>query len=104
MKAALALIAISTLNALTASPAPGGEFRPAKNAIAEATHTRLVELPMKAGFRRHRGRADSTRRDFQDVPAQAGHPLVRNLKFTHLTTNDVILGSGAGGNTLARYR
>jgi hypothetical protein len=51
MKAALALIAISTLNALTASPAPGGEFRPAKNAIAEATHTRLVELPMKAGPR-----------------------------------------------------
>ena len=34
------------------------------------------------------GRADSTRRNLQDIHAQGGHALVRNLKFTHLTTND----------------
>ena len=54
MKAALALIAISTLNALMASPAPGDEFRPAKNVIAEGTNARLVELPTKGGVRGRR--------------------------------------------------
>jgi ligand-binding sensor domain-containing protein/signal transduction histidine kinase len=49
MKAALALIAISMLNALTAAPAP---------------------------------------RHFQDIQTQAGHAGVRNVRFTHLTTND----------------
>ena len=89
MKAALALIAISTLNALTASPASGDEFRPAKNAIAEATHTRLVELPAEGGVRRSRGaRADSAPRHLQNIHAQGGHAWVRDLKFTHLTTND----------------
>ena len=49
MKAALALIAICTLNALTASPAP---------------------------------------RHLQNIHTQGGHARVRDLKFTHLTTND----------------
>ena len=89
MKAALALIAISTLNALSAYPAPGDEYRPAKNVIAEDTHTRLVELPTKGAFRRGReGRADSTPGHFQNIQAQGGHALGRDLKFTHLTTND----------------
>ena len=34
------------------------------------------------------GRVDSTPRHFQNIHAQGGHASVRDLKFTHLTTND----------------
>jgi ligand-binding sensor domain-containing protein/signal transduction histidine kinase len=44
---------------------------------------------VKAGFPGHReGRADSTPRHFQNIQAQDGHAPGRDLKFTHLTTND----------------
>ena len=33
-------------------------------------------------------RPDSPTRHFQNIHAQGGHALVRDLKFTHLTTND----------------
>jgi len=60
--------------------APASQHLPDKN---------IYGLTMKAGFRGHReGRADSTPRHFQNIHAQAGHALVRDLKFTHLTTND----------------
>ena len=33
-------------------------------------------------------RSDSTARQFQDMHGEGGRPLMRDLKFTHLTTND----------------
>src|SRR5271165_6937802 len=60
--------------------APAGQHLPDKN---------IYGLTMKAGFRGHReGRTDSTPRHFQNIHAQVGHALVRDLKFTHLTTDD----------------
>ena len=56
------------------------EPRPAK---------RFAHLTTKAGFRGDReGRADSPARHFQNIHAEGGDALVRDLKFTHLTTND----------------
>jgi ligand-binding sensor domain-containing protein/signal transduction histidine kinase len=66
MKAALALITISTLALLLGCPL-----------------VLALDLSLDGD-----GRADTTRRQFKDVHAQGGPPLVRNLKFTHLTTND----------------
>ncbi|HTR25272.1 MAG TPA: two-component regulator propeller domain-containing protein [Terriglobales bacterium] len=44
---------------------------------------------VKADFPGHReGGTDSTPHDFQRVEAQGGHVPGRDLKFTHLTTND----------------
>ena len=60
--------------------APAGQHLPDKN---------IYGLTMKAGSRGHReGRADSTPRHFQNIHAQGSHARVRDLKFTHLTTND----------------
>ncbi len=50
---------------------------------------RFTHLTTKAGFRGDReGKADSTSRNFQNIPAQGGHARVTDLKFTHLTTDD----------------
>ena len=44
---------------------------------------------MEAGFGGHNeGRTDSTPRHLENIHAQGGHPLVRDFKFTHLTTKD----------------
>ena len=53
------------------------EARPAKG---------FADLTTKAGDRG--GRADSPARQFQNNHAEGGDALVRDLKFTHLTTND----------------
>ena len=53
------------------------EARPAKG---------FADLTTKAGDRE--GRADSPPRHFQNSRAEDGGALVRDLKFTHLTTND----------------
>ena len=66
MKAALALITISTLTLLLGCP---------------------LVLALDPSLDRE-GRADSVPRHFQNIHAQGGHALVRDLKFTHLTTND----------------
>src|SRR5271165_3378953 len=51
--------------------------------------TRFAHLTTYAGVRGDRvARADATPRQFQDMHGEGGHPLVRDLKFTHLTTND----------------
>jgi len=61
---------------------------PAKIATAEATDTRFAH-PATKGVRGDReARADSSLRDFRDFDTQGGHAWVRDLKFTHLTTND----------------
>ena len=89
MNAAVALFAISTLNVLSASAALGDEFHPAKNAIVEGTHTRHTDLPTEGDFRTSRGaRTNSSPRHFQNTHAQVRQTLVRDLRFTHLTTND----------------
>ena len=49
----------------------------------------IYDLTIKAGLPGHReGRADSTRRHFQNTHAQEGPAPGRDLKFAHLTTND----------------
>ena len=53
------------------------EARPAKG---------FADLTTKAGDRA--GRADSPARQFQNNHAEGGDALVRDLKFTHLTTNE----------------
>ncbi len=51
--------------------------------------TRSANLTTKTGFRGDRKeRPDFTARQFQNIHAQGGHAPVRDLKFTHLTTND----------------
>jgi len=60
--------------------APAGQHLPDKN---------IYGLTMKASFPEHReGRVDSAPRHFQNIHAQSGHALGRELKFSHLTTND----------------
>jgi hypothetical protein len=60
--------------------APAGQHLPGEN---------IYDLTMKAGFPGHReGRADSIPRRFQNIHGQGGHAPGRDLKFTHLTTND----------------
>jgi hypothetical protein len=71
-----------------ASYAVATEPRPAKIAIADGTDIRFVPLT-NADFRGDReARADSVRRDLRNIQAQAGHAGVRDVRFTHLTTND----------------
>ena len=51
--------------------------------------TRSADLTTKSGFRGDRKeRPDSTARQFPSIQAQGGDALVRDLKFTHLTTSD----------------
>ena len=71
-----------------ASCAVAVEPRPAKVAFAEATNTRLAHRTTKASHRGDgEGKTDPPGQ-FQNGHAQGGHLLVRDLKFTHLTTND----------------
>ena len=72
-----------------ASYAVAAEPRPAKVAIGGAKNTRSSHLTTKASFRGDReARAESNPPHFQNIHAQGGHARVRDLKFTHLTTND----------------
>ena len=66
MKAKLVLITICTLTLLLGCP---------------------LVLALDPSLDRE-GRTDSTRGHFQNIHAEGGHAPVRNLKFTHLTTND----------------
>jgi ligand-binding sensor domain-containing protein/signal transduction histidine kinase len=87
MKAALVIVTISTLNFLLASLL-ATEPRPAKVAIGRPRNTGFAHLT-KAGFRRDREKIDAAPdRHFQNIRAQRSHARVKNLKFTHLTTND----------------
>jgi PAS domain S-box-containing protein len=80
---------ILLLCVIHASYAVAVEPRPAKVAIAEGRNTRFAPLTTKAGLRGDRqGRVGSSPRRFEDVQARGGHALVRDLKFTHLTTSD----------------
>jgi PAS domain S-box-containing protein len=72
-----------------ASGAVPAEPRPAKVAIVEGTKTGFAHLRTKAGLRGDRqGRVGSPPRRIENVQAPGGHALVRDLRFTHLTTND----------------
>src|SRR4029077_14076670 len=71
-----------------ASYAIAAEPRPAKVAIGGARNTRFAHLTSEAGFRGDREiRTDSSPGN-KNSQAQGGHARVRDLKFTHLTTND----------------
>src|SRR5271165_1785407 len=88
MKVALAIVMISTLNFLYGCPAVAAEPRPRKILISEARNGSFAD-PTAIGFRGdHETRTDSTPRKFQDIHAQGGHVPGKNLRFTHLTTND----------------
>ena len=72
-----------------ASYAVAAETRPAKIAIAQPSNTRFAHLTTKAGLRGDRnGKADSPPHEVQSFDTQGGRARVRDLKFTHLTTND----------------
>ena len=80
---------IPLLCAIFASFAIAAEPRPAKVAIVERTNTRFVHLMTTAGLRgQPGGRAASPPRQHQNIHAQGGRARVKDLRFTHLTTND----------------
>jgi len=53
-----------------------------------ATH--FANLPTEAGFGGDRKQRPDSARHFQNIHAQGRHALVGDLRFTHLTTNDVL--------------
>ena len=66
--------------AVTPGKAPADQHLPDEN---------IYDPTIKAGLPGHReGRADSTPRRFQNIHAQGGHAPGRDLKFTHLTSDD----------------
>ncbi len=72
-----------------ASCAVADEPRPAKVAFVEGTDIRFAHQTTKAGLRGDRqARVGSPPRRFENVRATGDHAVVRDLKFTHLTTND----------------
>ena len=72
-----------------ASYAAATEPRPAKIAFAEAKNMRFVALTTKADFRGDsKAKTESTAHHVQNVDAQVGYVGARDLRFTHLTTND----------------
>jgi PAS domain S-box-containing protein len=72
-----------------ASFAVADEPRPTKVALVEGTDTRFPHQTTKAGLRGDRqGRVGSPPLRFENVQATGDHALGRDLKFTHLTTND----------------
>src|SRR6478672_414429 len=72
-----------------ASYAAATEPHPAKIAIAEAKNIRFSALTTKADFRGDRkARTESIASHVQTVDAQVDHAGVRDVRFTHLTTND----------------
>jgi ligand-binding sensor domain-containing protein len=65
------------------------QSRPGKIAIAEGKNRRSAHLATSAVPRRSpEASAGSTPSWFQDIQAQGPHSLARDLKFSHLTTND----------------
>src|SRR5215470_9041460 len=78
---------ILLVSIVDASPAVVAVSRPPKATVAEARDTRLPSLTTKAGVDR-KEKAGSPARQFQRIHAQNSDVWVRDLKFTHLTTND----------------
>jgi ligand-binding sensor domain-containing protein len=70
------------------SYAAAAEPRAAKVTIAEAGDEPSIHPTAKAGSRADPDERTGSPRHFQNIHAQAGDPAVRDLKFTHLTTND----------------
>ncbi len=69
--------------AVTAEP------NPAKVVIAKGSNTPFANLTAKGAFRQEpEPGADATSRHSQNIHPRDVHALVRDLKFTHLTTND----------------
>ena len=65
------------------------ERNSAKVVIAHVNNTPLAQLTAKAAIPPdHEPGADATPRPSQDIHTHDVHALVRDLKFTHLTTND----------------
>jgi len=65
------------------------EPRPIKIATTEGRNTRFAHLTTKARFGGNgKENAESPAPYFQNIHAQDGHTQVRDLKFSHLTTND----------------
>jgi ligand-binding sensor domain-containing protein/signal transduction histidine kinase len=61
----------------------------AKVVIPEGSHIPFAHLSTKAAFRPEpESRADATPRHPQDIDAPEVHARIKDLKFTHLTTND----------------
>ena len=80
----LLLCAIHALYAVAAE-----SRRPSKIAGAAGTNTSFAHLATREGFRGEtEGRADSVSRRSRDIHTPGGDIPVRDLKFTHLTTND----------------
>jgi ligand-binding sensor domain-containing protein/signal transduction histidine kinase len=89
MKAALAIVTISTLNFLYGCPAVAAEPPLTKMAIVEGKDTRFAHVATTVGLGGDRKeRADSPAPHFQNMRDQSSRARVRDLKFTHLTTND----------------
>ena len=63
--------------------------RPAKIATAEAKNMRFARVATQAGVRDPEERTEPPLREFRNLDTQGGsHASVRDLRFTHLTTND----------------
>ena len=74
---------------ITASYAVAAEPRPVKPAIAQVKNMRLAQPNGDPGSRGEpEGRAESNPREFRNIQARGSEAVVRDLKFTHLTTND----------------
>ena len=74
---------------ITASYAVAVEPRPTKPAVAQGKDVRLAQPHVEPGSREEQeGGVDSDSRDFRDIHARGSEAIVRDLKFTHLTTND----------------
>jgi ligand-binding sensor domain-containing protein/signal transduction histidine kinase len=72
-----------------ASYAVAAEPRPAQIPSADERNTRFSHLTTNAAVRGgSEAVADSRHRHFQNIRAQSRHVPLRDLKFTHLTTND----------------
>ena len=72
-----------------ASYAVATEPRPAQIPSADERNTRFSHLTTNAAVRGgSEAVADSRHRHFQNIRAQSRHVPLRDLKFTHLTTND----------------
>jgi ligand-binding sensor domain-containing protein/signal transduction histidine kinase len=65
------------------------DARPAKTANAKRINARSADVMARVGLRNDREKVPHyTAGYLQNVPAQDAHVPERNLKFTHLTTND----------------
>ena len=80
MKPALTLVTITMLPLLLGCP-----FVLAREPSLEVTHGLTNRASFRAG---RKTRAELSPRDFPNLHALAGHAVVRDVRFTHLTTND----------------